>query len=528
MSSTLTLTFAAGTHPQLQLNLNQGAPKAASNNDSAVVAGDSEHAIDSHEPGKESDSTAATDLARARTAFLNVYPGYATTSALDDLRATEYTRLKGGETYVDYMGGALFPESLVRDHAKLLLEPGNLFGNAHSRSESSHRSSELAYAARMAILNFLDADKDEYTVIFTPNATGALKMVGEAFPFEGGGSVILPADAHNSVHGIRVFAETKGAEVKYYGSGPRGGVDLDDFKSVLSGISENGSSSPSLVVITGQSNVTSAKAPLAEMLSVARANGSKIYTLLDAAALAPTSIISLRKTPVDACAVSFYKICGYPTGLGALIVKRTFSRNVMRRVWFAGGTVTAVQVPGSGPRSYQLWEDGTLNYLGIPAIRAGLALVSCYRKDLPERLTILTHYLSSGLERVVYANGAPLVHIVSTLPDLAKPGASGSAVSCIFLNSTGTPLRNDVVERSARRARIALRTGCMCNPGAVFGLLHLSGRFATQHQEAGELLFKGDSSFGLVRISLGIASNFEDVWRVLNWAERDVTALGRV
>lgn len=330
------------------------------------------------------------------------------------------------------------------------------------------------------------------------------------------------------------------------------------------------------------------------------AQGKKLYTLLDAAALAPTTPISLRKTPVDACAVSFYKICGYPTGLGALVVKRSFSRSVMRRVWFAyvcilslqvrvhlltclgfrsGGTVTAVQVPGCGPASFHLvqppeetdcpiaqsafdqaeeddhppsdvdsekWEDGTLNYLGLPAVAAGLALVSRYRSMLPERLTILTHYLSTGLEAAKHANGAPLVHIVSTLPDTAKPGASGSVVACIFLDSLGAPIRNDVVERSARRARIALRTGCMCNPGAVFGLLHRSGRFPAQRtsdgkevdlswwqrnlhlgidQEAGDLLFKGDSSFGLVRISLGIASNFEDVWKVLQWAQNDVATL---
>jgi len=43
--------------------------------------------------------------------------------------------------------------------------------------------------------------------------------------------------------------------------------------------------------------------------------------------------------------------------------------------------------------------------------------------------------------------------------------------------------------------------------------------------EIAELLFDGDPSFGLVRISLGLASNFDDVYRVLRWTEHAVPAL---
>lgn len=69
-------------------------------------------------------------------------------------------------------------------------------------------------------------------------------------------------------------------------------------------------------------------------------------TLLDAAALAPTSVISLTETPVDAMAISFYKMFGFPTGVGALIAKESFLRE-LKRPWFAGGTVDVVQAPGT-------------------------------------------------------------------------------------------------------------------------------------------------------------------------------------
>ena len=45
-------------------------------------------------------------------------------------------------------------------------------------------------------------------------------------------------------------------------------------------------------------------------------------------------------------AVSFYKMFGFPTGVGALVVKESFLRD-LRRPWFAGGTVDVVQVPGT-------------------------------------------------------------------------------------------------------------------------------------------------------------------------------------
>ena len=69
-----------------------------------------------------------------------------------------------------------------------------------------------------------------YTVVFTANATGALKLVGEAFPFGPGGAYVLGADSHNSVHGIRTFAAAAGARVCYIPSTDVGGVDAEEAK----------------------------------------------------------------------------------------------------------------------------------------------------------------------------------------------------------------------------------------------------------------------------------------------------------
>lgn len=53
--------------------------------------------------------------------------------------------------------------------------------------------------AHATVLDFFGAPKEDYTVVFTSNATGALKLVGEAFPFTKGSSYVLGTDSHNSV-----------------------------------------------------------------------------------------------------------------------------------------------------------------------------------------------------------------------------------------------------------------------------------------------------------------------------------------
>jgi molybdenum cofactor sulfurtransferase len=79
------------------------------------------------------------------------------------------------------------------------------------------------------VLSFFQAPPG-YTVVFTANATGALKLVGESFPFTRDSRFVLGADSHNSVHGIREFATRKGARICYIESTSRGGFDVTTAK----------------------------------------------------------------------------------------------------------------------------------------------------------------------------------------------------------------------------------------------------------------------------------------------------------
>ena len=72
--------------------------------------------------------------------FLHNYPQYSSSWHVDALRRSEYTRLAQDEIYVDYMGGALYPASLISIHAEFL--QSTVLGNTHSESSRSVLSSQ--------------------------------------------------------------------------------------------------------------------------------------------------------------------------------------------------------------------------------------------------------------------------------------------------------------------------------------------------------------------------------------------------
>lgn len=242
----------------------------------------------------------------AYTEFLKKYPAYETTLSLDQLRAEDYSRIDRDEhIYLDYTGAGLYAESQVRKHQKLLLE--QVFGNPHSSNPSSQTATHYVESARAFVLEFFRADPLEYDVIFTQNASGALKIVGESYPFGPGDRYLLTFDNHNSVNGIREFAHARGAQVTYVP------LTLPDMR-----VDENllekawGYARPAgnnLFAYPAQSNFSSVKHPL-EWIEKAHALGWDV--LLDAAAFAPTNRLDLSVWKPDFVPLSFYKILAIP------------------------------------------------------------------------------------------------------------------------------------------------------------------------------------------------------------------------
>jgi selenocysteine lyase/cysteine desulfurase len=111
--------------------------------------------------------------------------------------------------YLDYAGAGLPAQAQLAAHAERIR--GGCFGNPHSENPTSAASTELIERARRAVLTHFNALPQEYAAIFTPNATGACRLVGEAYAFGPRIRLVLTQDNHNSVNGIREFARSRGA-----------------------------------------------------------------------------------------------------------------------------------------------------------------------------------------------------------------------------------------------------------------------------------------------------------------------------
>ena len=159
-----------------------------------------------------------------------------------------------------------------------------VLGNPHSINPTSNAASEFARQARESVLEFFNASTEDYTVVFTANASGALKLVGEAYPFGSDSQLLLTVDNHNSVNGIREFARAKATPVTYVPVvAPDLRVDLPALREQLKRIAFG---SNSLFAYPAQSNLSGVQHPLG-WIALAKEQGWDV--LLDAAAFVPTN-----------------------------------------------------------------------------------------------------------------------------------------------------------------------------------------------------------------------------------------------
>jgi selenocysteine lyase/cysteine desulfurase len=457
-------------------------------------------------------------LHSALAAFRQAYPAYDTTRTLDELRATEYARLdRQGQVYLDYTGGGLYAECQLRNHFALL--NAGVFGNPHSKNLTSMAMTRLVEQARDYVLRYFNASPDEYMVIFTPNATGALKLVGESYPFGPGDTYLLTFDNHNSVNGIREYARARGATVTYIPIVP---PDLRAAEEPLAwALQAARPGGHNLFAYPAQSNFTGVQHPL-EWIAEAQAQGWDV--LLDAASFAPANRLDLSRWHPDFVDLSFYKIFGYPTGTGCLLVRHAAARK-LRRPWYAGGTITFSSVVAHdhyltpGPAGF---EDGTVNYLSLPAVEIGLRFIESIGIDLIHtRVMCLTGWLLDQLLALRHSNGNPLISLYGP----ATTERRGGTIQVNFLDPAGRLFDCTEVERLANEERISLRAGCHCNPGArEVALGFTKADLAPCFRDKERLTFEqflhviDGKTTGALRASIGLVTTFADVYKYVQFA----------
>ena len=459
----------------------------------------------------------------------DAYPEYSTTYRLDELRASEYAYLDNQDhVYLDYTGSGLAAYAQRRAHEDRLAS--TLCGNPHSINSTSEIATHLIDQARARILAHLRASPEEYAVIFTPNATGAARLVGESYPFSRRTRLVLSTDNHNSVNGLREFARRRNTRTFYVPTQP---PELRMDPAVLESALRRRSPCATLFgsgkagrkglfAYPAQSNFTGVRHPLS-YVSLAQKHGFDV--LLDAAAYLPTESLDLSIIQPEFLIMSWYKLFGYPTGVGCLVAKRSALAR-LSRPWFSGGTIKAVAV---GIPWHEMapdesaFEDGTLNFLSIPDVTFGLDWLASIGMDvIATRVRCLTGWFLDRLRRLEHSDGVPMIRIYGPKDTKAR----GGTITFNFLDAAGDVFDERLVAAESAAERISLRTGCFCNPGVAEKALGLgvSNLRQLRHSKTASLdeiiNLIGLPSGGAVRVSFGLVSNAEDVDRFFAFAEK--------
>lgn len=431
-----------------------------------------------------------------------------------------------------------------------------------------------------------------YDVIFTSGTTHALQIVAQHFDWDnvGGGAagaddsggdilirtdhndgrgkksvLVYPHNSHTSVIGMREPAMQSGAcfrceqmdnlanarpkDFDAWGNGDF--FDTDDTLATTTTTNDT-TAVKHLLVFPLECNFGGTKSDARSIIKNARAatKTGTWYTLLDIAKAASTEKICLRKLDPDFACVSFYKIFGAPTGIGALLVKRSSKGSLLnsstrmfheiggkgKRQYFGGGSVDIV-LPGRdfvrprlSPFSLDSLVHGTVNFRSILSLRScfqemeqigGLEEVSKHTRSLVLECVL-------RLQKLRHYNDRPMVEFYGPWSNYRKDhdtmdvscvSFQGSSIAFNVLRSDGTYVGYNEVSKLAAlyKTPIQFRTGCFCNPGACHEALNIDEDDAEDYyRKSGKVC--GDHldvidgmPTGAVRISIGKDSIWEDI-----------------
>ncbi|XP_057454448.1 molybdenum cofactor sulfurase isoform X2 [Lotus japonicus] len=465
---------------------------------------------------------------------------------IDQIRATEFKRLQD-TVYLDHAGATLYSEMQMESVFKDLTS--NVYGNPHSQSDSSSATSEIVSAARQQVLKYCNASPKDYTCIFTSGATAALKLVGEAFPWSCNSNFMYTMENHNSVLGIREYALGQGAtavsvdiEEDVHPRITRETVSTkislhQEQRRKVVGLPEGEPTGDvyNLFAFPSECNFSGLRFDL-DLVNIIKEDSSRFFgfssicknkqwlVLIDAAKGCATMPPDLSKYPADFVAISFYKLFGYPTGLGALIVQNDAAK-LLKKTYFSGVAASIADIDFVKRREgiEELFEDGTVSFLSIASIRQGFKILdSLTVSAISRHTTSLALYARKMLLALRHENGSNLCILYGRHNSMGHRYEMGPIVSFNLKRPDGSWYGYREVEKLASLSGIQLRTGCFCNPGACAKYLGLSHVDLITNTEAGHVCWDdhdiiNGKPVGAVRISFGYMSTYDDAKKFVDF-----------
>ncbi|BGO88953.1 hypothetical protein NBRC10512_005707 [Rhodotorula toruloides] len=284
--------------------------------------------------------------------------GWGDAAAFERMRGSEYAALKD-TVYLDYAASPPIPKTPLDSFTSSL--QSNLFSNPHSASTSGVATSLAIDRTRTRVLTDLFGVSPErvgeWDVVFTHGgATQGIKMVSEAWDWRSEGDLRgrngleYLVESHTSLVGLRGISLARSSPVRSHRT-PSSLLHSARSSRSLSFDPPNGT--PILYTYPAQCNATGARLGLGFCAQIKREN-PEAKVLVDAAAYSSTSVLNLgaceEGEEPDFIVASVYKIFGFPTSLGLLIVRRCSAHLLTNSPYFGGGTVSSLSL--SSPFSH--------------------------------------------------------------------------------------------------------------------------------------------------------------------------------
>eukprot|EP00917_Polyrhabdina_sp_WS-2016_P024928 GHVP01053768.1.p1 GENE.GHVP01053768.1~~GHVP01053768.1.p1 ORF type:complete len:515 (-),score=93.47 GHVP01053768.1:70-1593(-) len=460
-----------------------------------------------------------------RKLFLETFGKDRYIEEVEAIAAKELTRFEG-QTYLDYTGSSVYTTTQLENVFQDLKT--NAFGNAHSRNPSAELTDTEMEHARNLIADFFDFTSDEYSVVFTSGATGSLKLVGEDFPWTSNSLYYYLRDNHNSVLGIREYVVSKGGAFKSFSEA--------EIKKILASrkeehkINDEFAEVSCLFAYPLKDNFGGQYFSIEWIQEIHRyglSDNCRWYVLVDSAAYAATDRIKAVQFGADFYVLSFYKLFGFPTGLGLLLMRSDIA-NEMKKLYWGGGTVVAADCDSRWCKLKEnpsmRFEDGTASFLSIVSLKHGFeALERVGYNKVSSHVASLSEYVGDVLHSMKHSNGNPVAEIYTrSFPEYSEKPVGG-VVAFNLLRPEGSYVNFGEVESLASVENIHLRTGCFCNPGACATFLGLTQEEMRQLGDTRSSCADPNNplqqakAIGAVRASFGYLSTFKDADTLLSF-----------
>ncbi|XP_051137657.1 uncharacterized protein LOC127255921 [Andrographis paniculata] len=481
------------------------------------------------------------------------FPCYSRTVLADDIRAREYHL--SNHVCLDYVGNGLFSHSQVQSSilsAEMGSTTSSAFSNApffniscnsmNLNSYLNHKVDESDFQAslRARITEYMNLFEEEYAVVFTANQASAFKLIADSYPFNSNQSLLTVYDYENeAVQAMVDSATNQGARAQSAAFiWPNFRIDSRKLRKQIASKSNTRNRGRGLFVFPLQSRMTGVRYSY-QWMNLARGHGW--HVLLDTCALGAKDMetLGLSLFQPDFLIGSFFKVFGLnPSGFCCLFIRKSRVSD-LTQLSTTMGIISLIPAVNEAPqcREFKInqqkdpssskttevnTEHETLieenpQFRGLDhADQLGLILIS-------SRVRCLVNWLVNAflsLRHPHSGSGPSLIRIYGPRIKLDR----GPAIAFNVYDWEGERVDPNLVQKLADRNNISLSCGFLKNICFPKNSEQEKETLLEMRNREEKRKTKQDWGLWVASISIGMLSNFEDVYRVWGFVSRFLDA----